>query len=70
MHGISITAKAGDTLTVLCENMGKYWEIGPQKTLYVPSSVLKKGKNEIIVFESDGLKGEPTIEFVDTPILG
>jgi len=28
------------------------------------------GKNEIIVFESDGLKGEPVIEFVDKPILG
>lgn len=51
-------------------NLGRYWEIGPQKTLYVPDSLLNEGKNEIVVFESDGIKGEPIVEFVDTPILG
>ncbi|MBR3767286.1 MAG: beta-galactosidase [Clostridia bacterium] len=51
-------------------NLGRYWEIGPQKTLYAPASVLKEGENEIIVFESDGLKGAPEIEFCDKPILG
>ncbi len=51
-------------------NLGRYWEIGPQRTLYVPASVLKKGRNEIIVFESDGIKGEPQAEFCDKPILG
>lgn len=51
-------------------NLGRYWEIGPQKTLYVPAGILKEGENEIIVFESDGLKGEPTVEFTDTPELG
>ncbi|MBQ8685546.1 MAG: beta-galactosidase [Clostridia bacterium] len=51
-------------------NLGRYWAIGPQKTLYVPASILKEGKNELIVFESDGLKGEPIIEFVDKPELG
>ena len=50
-------------------NIGRYWEIGPQVTLYVPASLLNVGKNEIVVFESDGLKGEPIVEFVDTPIL-
>ena len=51
-------------------NLGRYWEIGPQQTLYVPASVLRDGENEIIVFESDGLKGESVVEFVDKPILG
>lgn len=51
-------------------NLGRYWEIGPQKTLYIPASLLKKGKNEIVVFESDGLKAEPIAEFVDKPELG
>ncbi len=50
-------------------NLGRYWEIGPQKTLYVPASLLKNGKNEIIIFESDGLKGTPEVEFCDKPIL-
>ncbi len=50
-------------------NTGRYWEIGPQQTLYVPASLLKVGENEIVVFESDGIKGEPQVEFVDMPIL-
>ncbi len=57
-------------VTVNGFNLGRYWEIGPQRTLYLPASVLKTGENEIVVFESDGLKGEPLVEFVDTPILG
>jgi len=32
-------------------NLGRYWNIGPQKHLYLPGCWLKKGKNEIIVFE-------------------
>jgi beta-galactosidase len=51
-------------------NLGRYWEIGPQKTLYVPASILKQGENEIVLFESDGIKGEPEVEFVDKPDLG
>ena len=50
-------------------NIGRYWEIGPQVSLYVPSSLLKEGENEIVVFESDGIKGEPTVEFKDYPTL-
>ena len=48
-------------------NLGRYWEAGPQKTLYVPRSLIKKGENEVIIFESDGLKGKPEIEFTDKP---
>ena len=50
-------------------NLGRYWRAGSANTLYVPSPILKKGKNEIIVFESDGFN-EPVVEFVDTPELG
>jgi len=32
-------------------NLGRYWEIGPQTRLYCPASWLKKGENEIIVFD-------------------
>ncbi|MDQ6889222.1 MAG: beta-galactosidase [Bacteroidota bacterium] len=32
-------------------NLGRYWNIGPQQRLYCPASWLKKGKNEIIVFD-------------------
>lgn len=32
-------------------NLGRYWEKGPQQTIYVPAEWLKKGKNELVVFE-------------------
>lgn len=32
-------------------NLGRYWEIGPQTRLYCPASWLRKGENEIIVFD-------------------
>lgn len=32
-------------------NLGRYWNIGPQMRLYCPGTFLKKGKNEIIVFD-------------------
>jgi beta-galactosidase len=51
-------------------NLGRYWEIGPQKTLYVPASVLKTGENEIVLFESDGIKGKSEVCFFDKPDLG
>ncbi|MDE6831354.1 MAG: beta-galactosidase, partial [Muribaculaceae bacterium] len=31
--------------------MGRIWEIGPQQTLYMPGCWLKKGQNEILVFD-------------------
>lgn len=50
-------------------NIGRYYEIGPQRTLYVPAPILKKGRNEIIVFESDGASSH-TIEFLADADLG
>lgn len=35
-------------------NLGRYWKIGPQKSLYVPAPLLRKGKNEIVIFELQG----------------
>ena len=57
-------------VTVNGFNLGRYWEIGPQKSLYVPASLLREGVNEIVVFESDGIHGEPVVEFKDYPTLG
>ncbi|WP_428329845.1 beta-galactosidase [Mucilaginibacter sp.] len=49
-------------------NIGKYWKIGPQQTLYIPASWLKKGVNKIVVF--DELKGGHTqISALDHPVL-
>ena len=49
-------------------NLGKYWQIGPQQTLYIPASWLKKGKNEVVVF--DQLKsGHRQLQALDHSIL-
>ncbi len=39
--------------------IGRYWNIGPQQTLYVPGCWLKKGKNEVIVLDIVGPKAAP-----------
>jgi beta-galactosidase len=48
--------------------LGRFWNIGPQQTLYVPGPWLKKGKNEIVVFD---LFPQPkaTVRGVAAPIL-
>ena len=51
-------------------NIGRYNnDRGPQKTLYVPAPLLRKGENEIVVFETDGYE-KPVVEFFDEPDLG
>lgn len=46
-------------------NIGRFWKKGPQTKLYIPAPLLKKGKNEIIIFETDGIRGD-SIELCDT----
>ena len=48
--------------------LGRFWNIGPQQTLYVPGCWLKKGKNEIIVLDIIGPK-EPFVWGQATPEL-
>jgi beta-galactosidase len=49
-------------------NLGRFWEIGPQQTLYLPGCWLKKGKNEIIVLDMAGAD-EPVISGLRKPVL-
>uniref|UniRef100_G3UDU9 Beta-galactosidase n=1 Tax=Loxodonta africana TaxID=9785 RepID=G3UDU9_LOXAF len=50
------------------QNLGRYWEIGPQETFYLPGPWLHPGKNEIIVFEE--MKAGPDIQFTNISHLG
>jgi beta-galactosidase len=48
-------------------NLGRYWNIGPQKRLYCPSEWLREGMNEIMIFdlhqtEAKTITGEKTPE--------
>ena len=48
--------------------LGRFWEIGPQQTLYMPGCWLKKGENEIIVLDLKG-PAETRIAGLAKPIL-
>ena len=50
-------------------NIGRYWKVGPQQTLFIPGVWLKKGENKISVFEqiNDTLQTEVKTE--KTPVL-
>lgn len=72
-------AKTGDTFLNMSDwskglvwvnghAMGRYWEIGPQQTLYVPGCWLKEGENEIIVFDLASPRATK-IEGLRQPIL-
>lgn len=50
-------------------NLGRFWEKGPQETLYLPGPILRKGENEIIVFELHGAE-KLEINLIDTHKLG
>ncbi len=49
--------------------IGRFWNIGPQQTLYVPGCWLKKGQNEVIVLDMVGPKGNPVLFAQDKPEL-
>ncbi len=51
-------------------NLGRYYySAGPTKTLYVPAPWLIEGENELVVFETDGVKDDCRAVFVDEPQL-
>ncbi len=46
--------------------LGRYWDIGPQRRLYVPGAILHRGVNELVIFEMEGNES-PSAEFFHTP---
>lgn len=48
-------------------NLGRYWNLGPQQTLYVPVEWLKKGANQVVVLEL--LKPHDHLAALSSPIL-
>lgn len=49
-------------------NLGRFWKVGPQKSLYIPGALLKD-ENEIIVFNIGGYS-KPTVSITDKHNLG
>ena len=48
--------------------LGRFWNIGPQQTLYVPAPWLKKGSNAIVIFTLGG-GNQPRMRGLRSPIL-
>ena len=47
-------------------NIGRFWNVGPTLSLYIPHSLLKEGHNRIIIFETEG-EYEESINLVNQP---
>ena len=48
--------------------LGRFWEIGPQKRLYIPAPLLREGENVLRIIETEGKAGEAWLR--DEPDLG
>ena len=44
-------------------NLGRYWNIGPQKRLYCPDSWTREGLNEIIIFDLHQTEAKPVFGY-------
>lgn len=49
-------------------NIGRFWNVGPILTLFVPHGILNEGKNEIVIFETEGIHSDE-LKLVDQPII-
>ena len=41
--------------------LGRFWDIGPQKRLYIPGPLLRKGANELLIVETEGKHGSAVL---------
>jgi beta-galactosidase len=49
-------------------NLGRFWNIGPQQTMYVPGPWLKVGENEVVILDLLGPE-KPVVAALAEPIL-
>lgn len=79
-RGTFTVAKVGDTFLDLRgfprgmvwvngRNLGRYWSIGPQQTLYCPGCWLRAGSNEILVLDATGDLNRLALVGQGAPIL-
>jgi len=67
--GIQINLHTKGFVVINGFNIGRYWDKGPQRTLYVPGGLLKEKDNVIEIFDVkyDGKK--QIVSFIDHSIL-
>lgn len=78
--GTFTLAKTGDTFLdmeqfgkgivfVNGHHLGRFWNVGPQQTLYVPGCWLQEGENRIVVFDQLNHTPQTTVKAVTQPVL-
>ena len=50
-------------------HLGRYWQAGPQQTLYLPGCWLRKGQNKLVVLEQQNDGRHTALKTTDKPIL-
>ncbi len=50
-------------------NIGRYWKVGPQQTLYLPGCWLNKDLNKVVIFEQQNDNVQMVLKSTDKPIL-
>jgi len=48
--------------------LGRFWNVGPQKALYLPAPFLQSGPNDVLIFDLNGEPGR-TLQGLDHPVL-
>lgn len=66
---IDMTAWGKGIVFINGRNIGRYWKVGPQQTLYIPGVWLKKGGNKIVIFEQLNETPQQEVSTVREPIL-
>ncbi len=79
-EGTFVLAETGDTFLdmedwgkgivfINGKNIGRYWHVGPQQTLFIPGVWLKEGENKIVIFEQLNNDIKTEIKATKVPIL-
>lgn len=50
-------------------NLGRFWSVGPQQTLYLPGVWLNEGENRIVIFEQLNDVRHTELDAVKSPVL-
>jgi beta-galactosidase len=66
---LDIRALGKGALWINGHAIGRFWNIGPQQTLFVPGLWLRKGRNEIVVFDLLPPSTRPHVAGLAHPIL-
>jgi beta-galactosidase len=66
---LDVRSLAKGALWINGHPIGRFWNIGPQLTLFVPGPGLREGDNEIVVFDLAPSAGTPALAALATPIL-